>query len=786
MCLLTVLQVNGQRYHVSYEKKTMNGNVVVEKKIDTIKSQSKPAVKQLKAGGQVKLLNSSSPSAECTCSCLGTLFTYLSASERLFIKDSAKVLVSSLLQDASEAGYNVVYTECPILAKNINKYFYSLTTASSTTLYKARIGDCVVSLSTTNGGAIPFNGLVSDGCVDGNTTFTSESVVHKIMNVTRSVKAFAKYAASSVFPSGPAEYTDTLTTQLVSSRTLISGSENFEINSYFAFDSLSTIPFNATIKSATLHLFADTAGFNPPSLPSAHVPGPHDNQFGEQFYEVLVTDGIWDYSFDYWDLLLELGGWEFDNGTFKITDPFEDKVFDIMDWMPTIMTYPGSSFYIDTWVVSGYMHYVTFASQRHPDPAKRPYLDITYSVPGSGESTRTELKIDSCYECTNVVSPICYSAVTDTSVNPYTYGIAGNWRASRTYAYYGSREQTSTAEATNIRTNGAIQDFAAFWGKVSGKNASWGAQYDTTRWVWNATSTLYNRKGAELENKDPLGRYNSGIYGYDDALPIAVTQNSRFRESAFDGFEDYNFTGANCNTFCDIPRSFNFSDAEFHLDSTQQHTGRFSMRVDAHKLASVSTPVTALNETLTDISFNMGANQCVPGTQVLKSVRAGTDLLLPSFSPLPGNKVVISAWVKEAQECKGLVYTGNQIIISTLAEGNPLSTLTAKPSGNIIEGWQRYEVVADIPAEATAFTITLQATGDAAVYLDDIRVHPYSANMKSFVYSPENLRLMAELDENNYATFYEYDDDGTLVRLKKETSRGIITIRETRSSLITR
>lgn len=55
--------------------------------------------------------------------------------------------------------------------------------------------------------------------------------------------------------------------------------------------------------------------------------------------------------------------------------------------------------------------------------------------------------------------------------------------------------------------------------------------------------------------------------------------------------------------------------------------------------------------------------------------------------------------------------------------------------------------------------------------------------MKSFVYDPISLRFMAELDENNYATFYEYDDDGTLIRVKKETERGIQTIKETRSSL---
>ncbi len=46
------------------------------------------------------------------------------------------------------------------------------------------------------------------------------------------------------------------------------------------------------------------------------------------------------------------------------------------------------------------------------------------------------------------------------------------------------------------------------------------------------------------------------------------------------------------------------------------------------------------------------------------------------------------------------------------------------------------------------------------------------------------MRLMADLDENNYASLYEYDDDGTLIRVKKETEKGIMTIRETRSALI--
>jgi YD repeat-containing protein len=50
------------------------------------------------------------------------------------------------------------------------------------------------------------------------------------------------------------------------------------------------------------------------------------------------------------------------------------------------------------------------------------------------------------------------------------------------------------------------------------------------------------------------------------------------------------------------------------------------------------------------------------------------------------------------------------------------------------------------------------------------------------VYDPVNLRFTAELDERHFATFYEYDNEGRLVRVKKETERGVMTIQETRQN----
>jgi hypothetical protein len=82
-----------------------------------------------------------------------------------------------------------------------------------------------------------------------------------------------------------------------------------------------------------------------------------------------------------------------------------------------------------------------------------------------------------------------------------------------------------------------------------------------------------------------------------------------------------------------------------------------------------------------------------------------------------------------------------------------------------------------------AMTLNFVNSGPGQLYVDDIRIHPFNANMKSYVYDPVNLRLVAELDANNYASFYEYDEEGTLIRTKAETREGIKTITETRSAL---
>ena len=111
-----------------------------------------------------------------------------------------------------------------------------------------------------------------------------------------------------------------------------------------------------------------------------------------------------------------------------------------------------------------------------------------------------------------------------------------------------------------------------------------------------------------------------------------------------------------------------------------------------------------------------------------------------------------------------------------------ISTVELKPTGDIIDGWQRISGRFIIPENTiTAGVVLNNKNAGIPIYFDDLRIHPIDGSVKAFVYDSETFKLMSELDENNYSTFYEYDNEGGLVRVKKETAKGVKTIQETRS-----
>lgn len=159
------------------------------------------------------------------------------------------------------------------------------------------------------------------------------------------------------------------------------------------------------------------------------------------------------------------------------------------------------------------------------------------------------------------------------------------------------------------------------------------------------------------------------------------------------------------------------------------------------------------------------------------------DGCLSGFAPTSTGHYIVNAWAKEDNAPNSATtYTDPHLSLNSLdAAGQVIATELATPSGPIIDGWQRIEKTFTMAPGAAKFQVQFGTSG-GPVYFDDIRIFPADGSMKCYVYDPENLRFVAELDERHFATFYEYDNEGNLVRVKKETERGIKTLNETRQN----
>lgn len=152
------------------------------------------------------------------------------------------------------------------------------------------------------------------------------------------------------------------------------------------------------------------------------------------------------------------------------------------------------------------------------------------------------------------------------------------------------------------------------------------------------------------------------------------------------------------------------------------------------------------------------------------------ETCLPGFSPTPG-EYLLSAWVKEEEPAYSYENAG---IMVECATGSGLTQLGPYyAQGNIIDGWQRIEQTINIPSgPGEVKIILLNNSENVNVYFDDIRIQPVDASAKAFVYDKKLGKMRATLNDNNYATFYDYDDEGKLIRQRQETERGVMTIEE--------
>ncbi len=345
------------------------------------------------------------------------------------------------------------------------------------------------------------------------------------------------------------------------------------------------------------------------------------------------------------------------------------------------------------------------------------------------------------------------------AANPFVNGVKGHWRVKSSYAY-----KTDRVYDDNEQTDGYYEDYAQFnWASPSSSSS---------KWIKAGEVTKFSPYGFELEEKDALGRYSAALYGYANSLVVAVGANMRYTEMVFDGFEDYPRECTDDHFVIDVDGTAGASITS--LEDQIAHTGDYSLKL------TTGTSLTVAIDTIGDSCLNHSPT-FTSGSSPYYTVE-GCDCI-GEFGPMRGAlkyKYVFSAWVKEATES----YTYNDVVlkVNVYEDGQSTVTVPLSPSGKVIEGWQRIYGEIELPELLNKIDVVFQNNSTGDVYFDDLRIHPYKGNMTSYVYNQNNYKLEAELDANNFATIYIYDDEGNLVLIKKETAEGIKSIQEGRIS----
>ncbi len=274
-------------------------------------------------------------------------------------------------------------------------------------------------------------------------------------------------------------------------------------------------------------------------------------------------------------------------------------------------------------------------------------------------------KFDAVYNTNDSTSDV---AVTGYGFNPYLYNARGEWRAIDSYAYLTTRSSnTVTADTPSLQNDGYFSEFSTFYG-LSANN--WGI--NSNGWTKASTVTQYSPYGAELENRDALNRYSSALYGYAYTLPTAVASNSEYKETAYDGFEDYNFNETFNNSTATLKDEngvgfkrdhFSFKDLKNgtetngELTSETSHTGKNSYKVtgnhvEVHKAITPyfydvkqyecyeSDQQDAVIPLTLNVVYNPETYDLTPGNPVIKHRTAGFTCTINAGAQYAGRKII--------------------------------------------------------------------------------------------------------------------------------------------------
>lgn len=292
------------------------------------------------------------------------------------------------------------------------------------------------------------------------------------------------------------------------------------------------------------------------------------------------------------------------------------------------------------------------------------------------------------------------------------------WTSNKSYSWIGPLGISGLYQASSL----ANFDFS-------------GASIDS-KWRFNEENTLLDDKGHVLETRAFNNRFASKKYGYNDKFMIASASNVNYCSFTYTGFEDQT------DLYPSLGPLYGFG-GEVMLNSgndvtpnglRKAHTGNYFVTVNGS--TGPMYKVKYYNSTSGD------------SLQRARTYRA-------------------SVWVHKDSPSDAQLVVRFDGTVSDIA-------VVSKNNANAIQIGDWILLTADIYVPynyaSTAggeFRVYLMHGGGTA-YFDDLMLHPVDAPMSANVIDPKTGRVMATLDNNNFATIPVYDDAGRVIEQWQE------------------
>lgn len=316
------------------------------------------------------------------------------------------------------------------------------------------------------------------------------------------------------------------------------------------------------------------------------------------------------------------------------------------------------------------------------------------------------------------------------------------YRAYQTYTY--NREEETTSANTEGGNSWGINNQKTYKSGLYNAFKMFDWEALGTNFNWKATNevTTYSPNGYALEEINQVTFIPSAVkYGYNKFLATAIAQNAEYRTIGFESFEDELFV-SNTNKI------------------NTAHAGAYGLIIN--NLAQT----------------------------VIANCKATDRVKNEDF----GNGFLVRLWAKnELQGDRsnvvnfGLGTGAIQVALKSPVNGGPIITSTSEKIVAQVGEWkllEYYFTPLDLKPNGNAaifqnFDLQLSTVQNVnQVIVDDVRIQPYQAELNTNVYDSKSFRLQASFGTEHFATFYQYNGEGQLVRKLIETERGLKVVQE--------